>query len=77
MDNLTIPRVHGGGTSAHPYWVREGDGTRFDGVVKPKRIKQKTLYGTFVRAFVDSKGRWYDNAGMPMAKPSSEVEDDD
>lgn len=63
---LDVPRVHGSGTSANPYWIREADGSRYDGKVYVKRIKKPTGYSAFSIVFKDDSGRWFDNAGMPI-----------
>lgn len=77
MNTLDFARVHGDGSSAYPFWVKEPDGTRYQGRVWPRRLRRPGPYGTFIRVFQTGDGRWFDPAGMPMDAPTEQVEDDD
>ena len=54
------------------------DSTRYQGKVYRRRITVQDIEGKnfFVTAYESADGRWFDNCGMPMKKPTDVVKED-
>jgi hypothetical protein len=54
------------------------DSTRYRGKVYRRRITVQNTEGQnfFAGAYESADGRWFDNSGMPMKKPTDVVKED-
>lgn len=53
------------------------DSTRYRGKIHRRRVTMQNTEGQnfFATAYESADGRWFDNSGMPMKKPSLVIED--
>lgn len=54
------------------------DSTRYQGKINRRRITVQDVEGKnfFATAYESADGRWFDNCGMPMKKPTDVVKED-
>jgi len=72
MDGKWIDRIYQLGITAEVELINK-DSTRYRGKIYRRRITVQNTEGQnfFATAYESEDGRWFDNCGMPMKKPTN------
>jgi hypothetical protein len=76
MGGRWIDRIYKSGTTDTVELINK-DSTRYQGKVYRRRISLQNTEGQnfFAVAYESADGRWFDNSGMPMKKPTDVIKD--
>jgi len=77
MGGKWIDRIYQLGITAEVELINK-DSTKYRGKVYRRRITVQNAEGQnfFATAYESADGRWFDNCGMPMKKPTDVVKED-